>query len=432
MDRFRELGVALWVISPDKAEDLEKMRASMGLEFPLLRDPDLSTIRSYGILNQESGKIPHPTTVVVDVDGVARYVRVDRDYKRRPALEEVFAAIGNLARAGAPGTLIVLNKAEGTASLIDLTSGEVVATLPTGVGPHEVAASPDGRLAVVTNYGDREQAGSSLTVLDIPAARVLRTIDLGDDHKPHGIQFLGGSTRVAVTVEDSKAVLIVDIETGRVLSRLETAQEISHMLAVTPDGRRAFVANIGSGSVTVLDLDAGKLLANIPTGEGAEGIDITPDGRQVWITNRAADTITVLDAASLAILETIPSSSFPIRARVTPDGRSVLVSHARSGDVAVFDAATRKEVRRIPMNLTAEVTEGRLFGGRFGESSVPIGILIHPNGRQAYVANANADIISIVNLDTWVTDGFLTAGKEPDGLAYSALNVKPGDGGHAR
>jgi len=112
MDRFRELGVALWVISPDKAEDLEKMRASMGLEFPLLRDPDLNTIRSYGILNQESGKIPHPTTVVVDVDGVARYVRVDRDYKRRPALEEVFAAIGNLARAGAPGTLIVLNKAE--------------------------------------------------------------------------------------------------------------------------------------------------------------------------------------------------------------------------------------------------------------------------------------------------------------------------------
>ena len=413
-------------------EKLKKMGDTMGLEFPLLQDPDLDTIRSYGTLNEKSGKIPHPTTVVVDVDGVARYVRVDRDYRRRPPLQEVFAAIGNLAQAGAPGTLVVLNKAEASASLIDLTSGEVVATLPTGVGPHEVAASPDGRLAVVTNYGSREQAGSSLTVLDIPAARVLRTIDLGDDHKPHGIQFLGESNRVAVTVEDSKAVLLVDIDTGKILSRMETAQEISHMLAVTPDGKRAFVANIGSGSVTVLDLAAGKLLANVPTGEGAEGIDITPDGRQVWITNRAADTITVLDAASLAILETIPSASFPIRAQVTPDGKSVLVSHARSGDVAVFDATTRKELRRIPMELTAEVTEGRLFGGRFGESSVPIGILIHPDGRQAYVANANADIISIVNLDTWTTDGFLTAGKEPDGLAYSALKVAPGDDGAGR
>ncbi|MCZ6599781.1 MAG: hypothetical protein O7A07_02965, partial [Acidobacteria bacterium] len=120
------------------------------------------------------------------------------------------------------------------------------------------------------------------------------------------------------------------------------------------------------------------------------------------------------------------------RAQVTPDGKSVLVSHARSGDVAVFDAVTRKEVRRIPMELTAEVTEGRLFGGRFGESSVPIGILIHPDGKQAYVANANADIISIVNLETWTTDGFLTAGREPDGLAYSALKVAPGDDGAGR
>ena len=51
---------------------------------------------------------------------------------------------GSLATAGVPGTLVVLNKAEASASLIDLASGEVVATLPTGVGPHEVAASYDG------------------------------------------------------------------------------------------------------------------------------------------------------------------------------------------------------------------------------------------------------------------------------------------------
>ena len=74
------------------------------------------------------------------------------------------------------------------------------------------------------------------------------------------------------------------------------------------------------------------------------------------------------------------------------------------------------------MEHEAEDTEGRLFGGRFGDSSVPIGILVHPDGRTAYVANANADIISIVDLDAWKTAGVLSAGREPDGLAFSALS----------
>jgi hypothetical protein len=70
----------------------------------------------------------------------------------------------------ASGTLIVLNKSDATASLILLETGEVVRTLGTGIGPHEVAVSPDGKLAVVSNYGGRGQPGSSLTVLDASRA----------------------------------------------------------------------------------------------------------------------------------------------------------------------------------------------------------------------------------------------------------------------
>ena len=86
------------------------------------------------------------------------------------------------------GTLVVANKAEATVSLIDHTSGDVVATLEAGFGPHEVGISPDGRLALVTNYGTRENPGNSLTLLDIPSASVLRTIDLGDYRRPHGVE----------------------------------------------------------------------------------------------------------------------------------------------------------------------------------------------------------------------------------------------------
>ncbi|UCF66852.1 MAG: beta-propeller fold lactonase family protein [Acidobacteriota bacterium] len=321
------------------------------------------------------------------------------------------------------GTLIVLNKSEATASLFDLASGRIAATVPTGAGPHEVAVSPNGKRALVANYGGREP-GSTLTLIDVAEANVIRTIDLGRHQRPHGIQYLQDGRRAVVTAEASRALLIVNADSGEVTRAIPTDQEISHMVALAPDGTRAFVANIGSGSMTAVDLEQGTRLKNLETGDGAEGVDVTPDGRQVWVTNRAADTITVIDARSLETIDTLEASSFPIRIKITPDGRRALVSCARSGDVAVFDTESRAKLLRIAMKLEATSdTEGRLFSGSFGKSSVPIGILVHPSGRTAYVAHTQADQVSVIDLSEMVVVQRLESGREPDGLGYSPLKV---------
>ncbi len=321
-------------------------------------------------------------------------------------------------------TLVVLNKSEATASLIDLATGAVRATLPTGHGPHEAAVSPDGRIALVGNYGTRGKPGSSLTVIDVPAAKVVKTIDLGEYKRPHGLLFLADGTRALVTAEDNKALLEVDVENGSVIEAYATSADVSHMVEVALGGKRAFVANIGSGSVSVIDLEKGALVRNLETGAGAEGITATVDGKHIWVTNRSADTVSVIDATSLEILAQIPCASFPIRAKATPDGKHVLVSCARTADIAVLDVAARKEVRRIPQDLRAVDTEERLFGDSFGESSVPIGIVIHPDGSTAWIAHTNADVVAEINLEKWEIVRLLKAGREPDGMAYSALDVK--------
>lgn len=321
-------------------------------------------------------------------------------------------------------TLVVLNKSEATASLIDLESGKVRATLPTDFGPHEAATSLDGRLALVGNYGSREKPGSSLTVIDVPAAKVVKTIDLGEYQRPHGLLFLPDGKRALVTAEANKVLLEVDVEKGKVLNAFATVQNVSHMVEVALGGRRAFVANIGSGSVSVIDLEKGIIVRTIATGAGAEGITASVDGTEIWVTNRSADTVSVIDAESLDILAQIPCASFPIRAKATPDGKHVLVSCARSADIAVLDTVSRKEVRRIPQDLRAVDTGDRLFGDQFGESSVPIGIVIHPNGKKAWVAHTNADVVVEIDLESWEIVRLLEAGREPDGMAYSALEVK--------
>lgn len=317
-------------------------------------------------------------------------------------------------------TLVVANKAEATVSLVDLASGEVRATLPTGVGPHEVAISPDGALALVTDYGG-DAPGSTLTLVDVAAARVVRTIELGEHRRPHGAVWLDGR-RALVTAEASQSLVEVDVVAGRLLRALATGQRVSHMVAATADGLRAFVANIGSGTVTAIDLGRGEKIADVPTGEGAEGIGLARDDREVWVTNRAADTVTVLDALTLERLADLPSAGFPIRATATSRG-TVLVTHARGGHLAVFSVAERAETGRVAFDLEALGGDERLFGDRFGRSSVPIGVVVSADGRLAYVAHANADVVTEIDLERLEVARTLRAGKEPDGMAWTAVDV---------
>ena len=315
-------------------------------------------------------------------------------------------------------TLVVANKAEATVSLIHLGSGEVIATLPTGKGPHEVGLAADGIRALVTNYGVRDEDGSSMTLIDVVKAEVVKTIDLGEYRRPHGVEWLDAN-HAAVTAESNKALLKVDVEQGKVVSAIDTDQEISHMLALGPSSR-AFIANIGSGSMTVVDLAKGERVANVETGEGAEGVAVA--GGHVWVTNRAADTVTVYDTKSLELVKSFASEGFPIRARSTPRGQ-VLVTRARAGDMAIYDAENLSEVRVVKFDLKAAGFEGRLFRDRFGDSSVPIGVVVDEAGDRAWVAHANADVITEVDLVKGEITRLLKAGREPDGMAYSTRGV---------
>jgi len=321
--------------------------------------------------------------------------------------------VGGSCYATDTGTLIVLNKSDHTVSLIDLASKVSRATIPTGKYPHEVAVSSDGDIAVVANYGNATDPGSTLTVIDVRNRKAMKTIDLGKYRRPHGVAWLSGD-RVAVTVEGSRALLIVDVKTGSILSAIDTGQDVSHMVAIATRAQRAFVPNIGSGSVTVVDLRDGRKVGDVQTGAGAEGIDISHDEHEVWVTNGRADTVSIIDVATLKILATLESKSRPIRAKFTPDGKHVLVSNASTGDVSIFDASSRREVKRISMRTSAA-------GKPEAVDPIPVGVLVSPMLSRAYVANTNADIVTVIDLKTWTIVDRLTAGDEPDGLGYSPL-----------
>lgn len=313
--------------------------------------------------------------------------------------------------------LIVLNKGDARASIVDLASGRIVRSYATGDGPHEVAVAPDGRTAVVGNYG-AQTPGSSLTVIDLAGSAAPRTIALGDYRRPHGLVWLRDGRRVLVTVEASRALLVVDVAEGRVVRSIGSEASGTHMVALAPDERFAYTANIGSGSVGRFDVALGTLVQQKVTGKGPEGLDVSPDGREVWVADRTLDVITVLSSATLDSLGWAPTLRFPNRLKFTPDGRRVLVSNAAAGAITVYDAATRTLLETIPIPFDPAKKRAEVVLGDMGNSAVPLGILMEPSGRRAWVATAALGEVVEIDLETLAITRTIDAGANPDGMAY--------------
>lgn len=332
-------------------------------------------------------------------------------------------------------TLVVLAKSGAAAALLDPVTGAERARLPVGVGPHEAATGPDGRTVVVCNYGQQEPGGT-LTVIDTAAGEVVRQIELGRREaqepgegksgryqrflRPHGIAFLPDGDRVVVTTEMQRRLLVVDVRRGTVLAAIPTAANISHMVALGGGATRAYVANIGGGSVSIVDLEKGELVKVVETGAGAEGIAVHPARPEVWVANRSADTLSVIDAESLEEVAELPCGKFPIRVAFTPDGARALVSCAHDGTVEVWDVTGRERAKTISMDeKPLEDAEGeRLFSGTFENSPVPVGILVQPDGAFAYVANTQADVVTVIDLKELAIARRLKVGPEPDGMTW--------------
>lgn len=315
------------------------------------------------------------------------------------ALLVVILLSGLKAGVGAQSWILVLNKTDNTAALVDPTTFEVVASVPTGEAPHEAAAAPDGKFVYTANYG-RQAAGNTLTVVDVSARKVARTISLGEFKRPHGIRVSHDSKTVWVTCEASQAVVGIDAASGRVVETYRTGQETSHMLVPSKDEQKLYVANIGSGSVTIIDRKTGQV-KSLHSDAGSEGIDISPDGKFVWIANRAANTISILDTASDTIVATVKAGGeTPIRIKFTPDGQYALVSNARSGTVSIFDAGRREEI------------------GKIETGAALVGILIVPGSTRAIVANTQSNQLTLIDWKERKVVRTFRTGTEPDGMAW--------------
>ena len=320
------------------------------------------------------------------------------------------------AQARPAGTVIVSNMNDNTAMIVDVAAGRVIATLPTGEGPHEVAVSHDGRWAVVSNYGIRGKPGSSLTVIDITQRRVARTIDLTPYQRPHGMAFFPGDSVLAVTSEASKAVLLVDLRTDKVNGTLPTTGRASHMVGMSRAGDRLVTGNIADSTVSVLDPRHAGDVHVIHVAAQPEGIALSPDGSTVWAGSNRDSVVVVADVGRAQPIDTLRGFGLPYRLAFSPDGAVVVISDPVRANVRVFDAATRRERFSIAIPRDSLVATAEIPG-----SPSPEGVTVSSDSRWAFVTLQGRNRLATIDLARGVIISLIPIGNWSDGVGYSRL-----------
>ena len=311
-------------------------------------------------------------------------------------------------------TLLAISKTNHTMAIVDPSTLKIIARIPVGEDPHEVVASTDGTTAYVCIYG-----GGSLheiNIIDLVAQKLLRNIDTRPLFGPHDAKFV--NDKLWFTVEGSKAVGRYDPATDKLDWSMGTGQDRTHMIYLTPNGKRIYTTNVSSGTVSILVdtlMQPGKmappnakphedwLQTIIPTARGSEGFDVSPNGSELWTASSENGTISIIDLEAKKLAMKIDAKvSGANRLKYTPNGKMVFISSLQTGELTIFDAKSHLEIKRLKIGTGAA------------------GILMDPEGSRAFVACSADNYVAIIDLKTLEVVNHLDVGGVPDGLAWAS------------
>lgn len=347
----------------------------------------------------------------------------------------------NLALSPDGRELYVACEAAHAVIVVDVRSRRKIAEIPAGHHPTDVTFSPDGRRAYVSNRLD-----DTVSVISVPARKVIQTIDVGDE--PHGVLTDRSGRHLYVLNTSSDSISVIDTASLGQIKRLEASRS-PWSLSLSPDGSQICVTNTlsrfvefrspSTSEITVID--TGRAVVEdrvaVPDANLVQGVAWHPSGRFALVTlNRTKNLVPMTrllqgwtitnglgviwrDGRVDQVLLDEPRTCFPDPADVaiTPDGRLALVTSSGSDRVAVVDverlvsmleSSSDYDRRHVLPNHLGKPTEFIVKHIRTKHS--PRGMLITPDGKTAFVANALDDSLTVIDVPKLAAAGRIDLG----------------------
>ncbi|KUI41237.1 hypothetical protein AU197_01485 [Mycobacterium sp. IS-1590] len=294
---------------------------------------------------------------------------------------------------------------------------------------------------------------------------VLATIPVG--LTPGWIAISADGARAYVLNNTSDTISVIDTATNSVTATIAVADDPAYLMhaVVHPDGDRLYVSRLGV--VSVVDVTAKVVVAEIPVGNSWMRLAINPDGTTVYAAggDTDTDTVTVIDTSTNTVTGTIDTDQDPYWPAVTPDGARLYVSHIHAGTILVIDTTTNAVVDSItvggqPGAIVLSPDGGRIFASILtswanglkaeavkvidtasgnvaatvtipGDFWPPAGMAVDSDGSRVFVASAAADwsgVVSVIDtttntlIDTIDVHGPSGVVVTPDGSRIYAVN----------
>jgi YVTN family beta-propeller protein len=322
----------------------------------------------------------------------------------------LFASCAIMAHSeNSSGLLLVANKGDRTLSIINPATGvQLAAVAEDGVTGHEVIASADGKLAFVPIYGNSGVGhagtdGSLIRIIDLKKQAVIGTVDFVRGVRPHCAMIGPRDKLLYVTTELENSISVIDPKTFEVIGSIPTGQSESHMLCISSDGKTGYTANVGPGTVSVLDMEKKAVSKIIPICKTTQRICISPDDKWVFTADQTKPQMAVIDTSTNEVTSWIELPGVGYGAAVTPDGRWLVVAMSGISKVGMVDLQTMK-IARI-----------------FDAPKTPQEVLISPDGAFAYVSCSASAQVAVIDLKKFTVEKPITAGKGADGLAWAVV-----------
>jgi YVTN family beta-propeller protein len=232
--------------------------------------------------------------------------------------------------------------------IIDTVTRAAVASLIVGSNPRGIAFTPSGDYALVANQGN-----DSITVINTAVPTVTETIAVG--HQPTNLATSPCLNKFYVTNQLSDTVSVIDPGTwsqSQVIAGFDGPLDV----AISPYGHYAYVLNEGDDSVSVLNPATDSIVHKwmIQGALSPSAIDISPDGKRLYLSDAGTGRTFVLDAFTGQMIESISTDlihnhTWGLEVFASGAGSFAYASNPRAGNVQVIDTATHRVIKTIPL-----------------------------------------------------------------------------------
>lgn len=252
-----------------------------------------------------------------------------------------------------------------TVSVISTATNTVVASIPINLGSTGIALNPAGtRLYVAKNLT------FDMDVVDTATRTVIATVPLAGSSRPWGVAVDSTGTRAYVTDSGLPRVYVVDTTTNTMIGTLVTTNPQPYAVAVNGAGTFAYVSH-NAGGISVFNLGTGALVTTMPTTFfGIRGIALNAAGTRLYAANFAANAISVYDLTTNTLIADVPAGTRPLGVSLDPTGAFVYAINVGSNNVTVMDTATNTVVATVPVGASPAAF-GNFVGGAAAPPAAP-------------------------------------------------------------